>query len=52
MHKTVGEIVVFQVLEPNMALARTREVIDGVIVLLISYDGKSYYDEQKIKIIS
>ena len=33
-----------------MALVRTGDIPSGIIVLLINYDGKSYYDEQKIKI--
>jgi hypothetical protein len=48
--KTSGEIEVFQVLKPNMALARTGDFPDGIVVLLVNYDDKSYYDEQKIKI--
>jgi hypothetical protein len=45
------EIEIFQVLEPNVALARTGGILeDGIVVLLINYDGQSYYDEQKIKI--
>ena len=47
---TKNEIEVFQVLEPNMALARTGNILDGIVVLLINYEGKTYYDEQKIKI--
>ncbi len=47
---TSGEIEVFQVLKPNMALARTGGFTDGIVVLLINYDGGSYYDKQKIKI--
>ena len=55
---TDGEIEVFQVIEPNVALARTlkygkygiREYSDEIVVLLIDYDGKTFYDEQKIKI--
>jgi hypothetical protein len=45
-----GEIQVFQVLKPNMALAETGKYPDQIMVLLINYEGKSYYDEQKIKI--
>jgi len=45
-----GEIEIFQVIEPNMALARTGNYRDGILVLLINYEGKSYYDNQKIKI--
>ena len=45
------EIEIFQVLEPNVALARTGGILeDGIVILLINYDGQSYYDEQKIKI--
>jgi len=55
---TAGEIEVFQVIEPNVALAKTikygeygiRQYSDEIVVLLIDYDGKSFYDEQKIKI--
>lgn len=55
---TTNEIEVFQVLEPNVALARTlkygkygiREYSDEIVVLLIDYDGKTFYDEQKVKI--
>jgi hypothetical protein len=49
---TDGEIEIFQVLAPNMALARTGDILDGIVVLLISKDGTNYYDEQKIKIPS
>jgi hypothetical protein len=47
---TESEIEVLQVIEPNMALARTGDYFDGIVVLLINYDGKTYYDDQKIKI--
>jgi len=43
----MNDIEVFQVLAPNMALARTH---DFTVVLLINYDGISYYDDQKIQI--
>ena len=33
-----------------MALAETGKYTDRLMVLLINYDGKSYYDDQKIKI--
>lgn len=51
---TSGEIEVMQVLAPNVALARTGEVYysDRILVLLINYEDKFYYDEQKIKIPS
>ena len=45
----VNEIKVFQVLAPNMALATTGEY-GGIVVLLLNYDGKTYYDNQKIVI--
>ena len=45
--ESTGEIKVFQVLAPDIALARTG---DWIIVLLINYEGKTYYDKQKITI--
>ena len=47
---TKNEIKIFQVLEPNMALARTSDILDEIVVLLVNYEGKTYYDGQKIKI--
>ena len=47
---TKSEIGIFQVLKPNMALAEIGEYPDRIMVLLIDYDGKSYYDNQKIAI--
>ena len=55
---TDGEIEVFRVIEPNMALAKTvkygdygfRKHFDEIVVLLIDYDGKTFYDGQKVKI--
>ena len=48
---TASEIEVLQVVKPNMALAYTdKHVGRQIVVLLINYDGKSYYDEQKIKV--
>lgn len=55
---TEGEIEVFQVIESNVALAKTvkygdygfRNYADEIVVLLIDYDGKTFYDEQKVKI--
>lgn len=51
---TSGEIEVMQVLAPNVALTWTGGFFysDRILVLLINYDDKSYYDEQKIKIPS
>ena len=51
------ELEIIQVLEPSVALARTvsfgiagNKFKGSVIVLLIDYDGKSFYDNQKIEI--
>jgi hypothetical protein len=60
------EIDIFQVLEPNMALGNIKNFTDkkmyggdnyrnydignDVVVLLINYDGKTYYDDQKINV--
>lgn len=46
--KTKNEIKIFQVIEANMALAKTGDYPDEIVLLLINYDGKSYYDDQKI----
>ncbi len=48
---TAGKLEVLQVMKPNMALAYTDQHIDRrILVLLINYDSKSYYDDQKINI--
>jgi len=47
---TTNDIEIFQVIEPNKALGQTGEYPDRIVVLLINYDGISYYDDQKIKI--
>lgn len=60
------EIEIFQVLAPNAALANIKyysdeklyggetyrhyDVLNDVVVLLINYDNKTYYDNQKIDI--
>jgi hypothetical protein len=60
------EIEIFQVLAPNAALGnikyytdeelydskryRNYDVLNDVVVLLINYDNKTYYDDQKIEI--
>jgi hypothetical protein len=60
------EIDIFQVIEPNMALGNIKNYTDkkmyggdnyrdydngnDVVVLLINYDGKTYYDDQKIDV--
>ena len=62
------EVDIFQVLEPNMALGniknftdkkmyggdnyRDYDIASDVVVLLINYDGKTYYDDQKIDVTS
>jgi hypothetical protein len=45
-----SEMKVLQVIEPNMALAIASDYRDGIVVLFINYEGKPYYDEQKIEI--
>ena len=61
-----SEIAIFQVLEPNMALGSVKyysekKYSDGesyrdydfeneVVVLLVNYDGKTFYDDQKIEV--
>lgn len=45
---TKTPLEILQVVEPNMALAETGNYSDRILVLLINYDGKSYYDQQKI----
>jgi hypothetical protein len=47
---TKSEIEIFQVVKPNIALAETGKYPDQIMILLINYDNKSYYDDQKIKI--
>lgn len=60
------EIDIFQVVEPNMALGninnytdkkmyggdnyRDYDIGNDVVVLLINYDGNTYYDDQKIDV--
>lgn len=52
------EIEVFQVLKPNMALATAvkyedyeiRSITDEIVILLIDNEGKTFYDQQKVKI--
>ncbi len=61
-----SEIDIFQVIEPNMALGhlksysdrklygseryRDYDVSNQVVVLLVNYDDKTYYDDQKIEV--
>lgn len=44
------QIEIFQVIKPNVALAETGEYPDRIMILLINYDNKSYYDDQKIEV--
>ena len=60
-----SEIEIYRVVEPNMAIGiiknftdrkigdshyRDRDYDNNVMVLLINYDGKTYYDDQKIDV--
>ena len=47
-----NELVVFQVLPPNMALAMSNHRSGSIIVLVINYDGQSFFDRQRIQIPS
>lgn len=55
---TKSEIKIFQVVNQNTALAKTveygkygiREYSDEIVVLIIDFNGKTFYDDQKIKI--
>lgn len=60
------ELDIFQVIEPNAALAKVKnyddkkiydneiyrdyDIANEIIVLLINYDNKTYYDDQKIEV--
>lgn len=44
------QIEIFHVIEPNIALADIGEIPNEITILLINYDNKSYYDQQKITI--
>lgn len=45
-----GKLEVLQVIAPNAALTETGVYPDRIMILLISYDGDNYYDDQKIAI--
>lgn len=49
---TSGELEVMQVLATNAAQAWTGDLLDSdrLLILLINYDGITFYDDQKIKI--
>jgi hypothetical protein len=46
---TKGEMEIFQVFEPNIALAQTGKYPDEIMVLLINNNNEAYYDGLKIK---
>ena len=46
------ELEILQVVESNMAIANSGDITDDLLVLLINYEDKKYYDHQKIKIPS
>jgi hypothetical protein len=47
---TKGEMEIFQVFEPNIALAQTGKYPNEIMVLLVNNDNEAYYDGLKIKI--
>ena len=47
---TKEELEIFQTIKPNMALAKFGEFPDETLVLLVNYNGKSYYDNEKIQV--
>ena len=47
---TNGPITIFQTLFQNVALAEYGDPYDGQLVLILNYEGLSYYDNQKISI--
>jgi hypothetical protein len=47
---TKKNLEIFQTMKPNMALAQFGVFPDETLVLLINYEGKSYYDKQKIQV--
>jgi hypothetical protein len=47
---TKNELEIFQTIKPNIALAQFGKFPNETLVLLINYEGKSYYDQQKIQI--
>ena len=49
---TKSELEVFQTIKSNMALAHFDKFPNEMLVLLVNYEGKSYYDQQKIQVPS
>ena len=47
-----SSLEVFQVLEPNVALTMINGEIGSAVYLLINNEGKTYYDDQVIKLPS
>ena len=47
---TEDDLEIFQTIRPNMALAQYGEFLDETLVLLVNYNGKSYYDDEIIKV--
>jgi hypothetical protein len=47
---TKQQLEIFHTVKPNMALANFGSVSNDILVLLVNYEGKSYYDGQKIQI--
>jgi hypothetical protein len=47
---TKNGLEIFQAIKPNMALAQFGKFPNEIMVLLVNYESKSYYDKQKIQI--
>ena len=45
---TKTNLEIFQTIKPNMALAEFGKFPNEILVLLINYEGKSYYDKQNL----
>ena len=45
-----SSLKVFQVLEPGVALTMIKDDFSSAVYLLIDNDGKTYYDDQVIKL--
>ena len=45
-----SSLKIFQVLEPTAALAMIKDDFSSVVYLLVNNEGKSYYDDQVIKL--
>ncbi len=49
---TKNDLEIFQIIKPNMALAQFGKFTNETLVLLVNYEGKTYYDKQKIQVPS